>query len=460
MATPQNMCDPAVDASCEGSPVSPLRARWLAVPVLGLIMLAAHFLRFGDMGLTVVIIAMAGLCFTRLGWARIVCSAALFVSSFLWVQSGIDFVQIRMAVGQPWMRLVVIMGSVCAFSLFGAWVLSTEKAAARFSKDSSIAISQAAVFFLVSGGLWLCHVMPEKMTLLLADRFIPGSGVVEIFIIAMYATWLCSLLLDKRTQRKARSYAWAFFSLIFFGQLTLGLLGFTTFLMNGSLHLPVPALIVAGPLFRGSGFFMLILFSVSVLLVGSAWCSHLCYIGAWDDIMSRVHKGKTGRLPAWAPKVRIALAVVVFAVALGMGLADVPVLVAVWLAAILGLIGVAIMLFVSRRMKMMVHCSAFCPLGVMSNILGKVSPWRLRFSDACTKCNACVTVCRYNAITPERLEAGSPAFSCSLCRDCTAVCRHGAAEIHFLGIPSSRATHIFVVLVTSLHAIFLGVARM
>jgi polyferredoxin len=298
------------------------------------------------------------------------------------------------------------------------------------------------------------------MILLLADRFFPGSGVVEIFIIAAYAAWLCGLLLEKRTQRKARSYAWAFFSFIFFGQLALGLLGFTSFLMTGSLHLPIPALIVAGPLFRGTGFFMLILFSVSVLLVGSAWCSHLCYIGAWDDRMSRVHKGKTGRLPTWVPRVRIVLSMVVFTTALGMGLIGVPVLVAVWVAVIFGLIGVAIMLYVSRWMKMMVHCSAFCPLGVMSNLLGKVGPWRLRFSDACTKCNACVAVCRYNAITPERLEAGYPAFSCSLCRDCTAVCRHGAAEVRFLGFASPKVTHIFVVLVTSLHAIFLGVARM
>ncbi|MEZ6854953.1 4Fe-4S binding protein [Halodesulfovibrio aestuarii] len=460
MTTPQKKCDPAVIPAYEEPSVPPLHAGWLVVPVLGLLLLAAHFFRFGDMGLAVAIVAMSGLVFTRFGWARFVCSATLFISSFLWVQTGIDFVQIRMAVGQPWMRLVMIMVGVCAFSLLGAWILTTEKADTRFFKGRSTALSQTAVFALASGGLWLCRVMPKNMTLLLADRFVPGSGAVEIFIIAVYAAWLCGVLLDRRTQRKVRSYAWAFFSFVFFSQLALGLLGFKTFLMTGELHLPVPALIVAGPLFRGSGFFMLILFSVSVLLVGSGWCSHLCYIGAWDDRMSRVHRGRTGRLPAWAPKVRIVLAVVVFAIALGMGVAGVPVVVAVWLAALFGMTGVAVMLFMSRRMKLMVHCSSFCPLGVMSNLLGKISPWRLRFSKDCTKCNACIAVCRYNAITPERLEAGVPAFSCSLCRDCTAVCKHGAAEVRFFGIASPRVTHIFVVLVTSLYAIFLGVARM
>ena len=465
----QEMCAGIKAASGEGmssmnsgekSPDKQLAAGWLAIPILGLVILAAHFLRFGDTGLAVSIVAIAGLCFTRFAWARLVCAVVLFLGSFLWVKTGIDFVQIRMAVGQPWIRLAVIMGSVCAFSLLGAWILSLQRSAARFYRNQAVAVSQTAVFFMTSGALWLCRVMPKKMTLLIADRFLPGSGPVEIFVIALYAVWLCGLLLDKHKQRKARSYAWAFFSFIFFGQLALGLMGLKTFLMTGDLHLPVPALIVAGPLFRGSGFFMLILFTVSVLLVGAAWCSHLCYIGAWDDRLSRLHKGKTGRLPDWAPKVRIGLAVLVFAVAYAMGAAGIPVVIAVWFAAAFGLVGVGIMMFLSSRMKMMVHCSAFCPLGVMSNLLGKISPWRIRFSDNCTKCNACAAVCRYNAITPERLDAGKPAYSCSLCRDCTAVCRHGAAELRFFGVSSPRITHIFVVLVTSLHALFLGVARM
>ncbi|WP_082936318.1 4Fe-4S binding protein [Halodesulfovibrio spirochaetisodalis] len=456
----QKKCNSTSGICDKTSGVSPLKAGWLVIPVLGVLLLAAHFLRFGDTGLAIALAGVSGLCFTRLAWGRIVCATVLFLGSFLWIQTGIDFVQIRMAVGQPWIRLAVIMSAVCGFSLAGAWLLSTDKAAARFSTGRTFAWSQAVTFALTSGGLWLCHAMPKKMTLLLADRFFPGSGAVEIFIIACYAAWLCGLLIDKRTQRKARSYAWAFFSFVFFAQLALGLAGVSTFLMTGALHLPVPALIVAGPLFRGSGFFMLILFSISVLLVGPAWCSHLCYIGAWDDRMGRVRNGKTGRLPAWAPKVRIGLALVVFGLAFSMGLTGVPVAVAGGLAALFGLVGVGIMLFISRKQKMMVHCSAYCPLGVVSNLLGKLSPWRLRFSDTCTKCGACAAVCRYNAISFERLTAGSPSFSCSLCRDCTAVCRHGAAEVRFFGIGAPWVTHLFVVLATSLHAIFLGVARM
>ena len=54
----------------------------------------------------------------------------------------------------------------------------------------------------------------------------------------------------------------------------------------GEMHLPVPALILAGPLYRGEGFFMLFLFLSTVLIVGPAWCSWLCYVGAWDNVSS------------------------------------------------------------------------------------------------------------------------------------------------------------------------------
>ena len=80
------------------------------------------------------------------------------------------------------------------------------------------------------------------------------------------------------------------FSIIFFSQLILGVVGLEKLLMTGKLHLPVPALIAAGPLFRGTGFFMAILFTFSVLLVGPAWCSWLCYIGAWDNYAAKFKK--------------------------------------------------------------------------------------------------------------------------------------------------------------------------
>ena len=73
----------------------------------------------------------------------------------------------------------------------------------------------------------------------------------------------------------------------FFGQLALGIFADPIFLMTGKLHLPIPAVILAGPLYRFEGLFMPILFISTLLLSGPAWCSQLCYFGAFDAWSAR-----------------------------------------------------------------------------------------------------------------------------------------------------------------------------
>ncbi|WP_243312282.1 4Fe-4S binding protein [Fundidesulfovibrio agrisoli] len=294
--------------------------------------------------------------------------------------------------------------------------------------------------------------------MLLAERFAQGAGWLEISLLALYAGFLAETLCDPKRAPKARRRAWGLFSLVFFGQLALGLAGFKDFLMTGALHLPVPALIVAGPLFRGEGLFMLVLFSATVLLVGPAWCSHLCYIGAWDSAMSQARK-RPASAPAWLRRGRILLAAAVFAVAWGLGRMGVPVLTAVWLAAAFGLAGVGIMAFASRRMGVMAHCTGWCPMGLLAGLAGKLSPWRLTIGSGCKGCGVCSRACRYDALRPEDLARKRPGVSCSLCRDCLGTCPKSEMELTFLGRSGPWVWVAFSVLVAGLHAVFLGVAR-
>lgn len=55
------------------------------------------------------------------------------------------------------------------------------------------------------------------------------------------------------------------------------------FYMGGKLHLPIPAMILSGPLYRAELSFMNILFISTIVLSGPAWCSYLCYFGASDN---------------------------------------------------------------------------------------------------------------------------------------------------------------------------------
>lgn len=318
--------------------------------------------------------------------------------------------------------------------------------------------ARAATFALTFGLLALVQVMVAR-PMLMAERFVTGAGWLEALVLALYASWLIGMLYDARHTATWRRRLWTLFSLVFFAQLALGLLGLDEFLMSGKLHLPIPAMIVAGPLYRGAGFFMPILFAVTVLLVGPAWCSYLCYVGSWD-LNAAARRKRPVQLPTWRNWFRVGILAVIAATALGLRLAGVGIIAATGAGIVVGLIGVGIMLLVSRRMGAMVHCAMYCPIGLLADGFGKLSPFRLRINDdTCTDCGACAIRCRYDALRPEHIAARRPGLSCTLCGDCVAACRGKSIEYRFAGLSPRAARTAFLVVVVSLHAVFLGVAR-
>ena len=346
--------------------------------------------------------------------------------------------------------------------------MASARAARRYDRDRETAWPQALALVLTVAALFIARAK-VPFPVLLADR-LPESwgglgrlGWLEALALGLYAAWLAGKFLVPGASARLRPRVWALFSAVFFGQLLLGLAGIEDLLMTGKLHLPVPALIAAGPVFRGGGYFMPILFGMTLLLVGPAWCSHLCYIGAWDDAMSRVgrqnrtnpkpeekkiHGGSAFRvaeirtsvpdpgqgreereqsgghaglplipspLPGWAAWTRPGLLVLVVGAAWLMRRAGTPPSTAALWAGGFGLVGVGVMVLISRRLGLMAHCTAFCPMGVVANLLGKISPWRLAISAECTRCRACSRACRYNALTPADLDRNRPGLSCTLC---------------------------------------------
>jgi ferredoxin len=316
----------------------------------------------------------------------------------------------------------------------------------------------AAAFLLTAGLLTVVQLVVIDPPGLLLERFWPGGGWLTILVLASYAAVLAGRLRDPRLMRRTRPWIWALFSLIFFLQLGLGLLVNERFLMTGRLHLPIPALIVAGPLYRGAGFFMPILMAAALLLVGPAWCSWLCYLGAWDDAAARRRRLPVP-LPAWRGHLRLVLLVAVALVAFALGRTGVPPWTAGWLAAGFGLMGVAIMLIWSRRTGAMVHCTSYCPIGFVATRLGKLSPFRIRIDADCSDCGVCTRACRYDALSEEDVLRRHPGEACTLCGDCVTMCHGQNIDYRFAGLAPDRARLLFVVLVVSLHAAFLGVAR-
>jgi polyferredoxin len=377
----------------------------------------------------------------------------------VWADTGMTLINMRMAFGQPWGRLGLIIGSVIVLTTVAGSMLLTENGRNHFNRDTELAAPLAIIFVLTTLTLALARQM-AGLPILLTDRFFPGWGWLQILLIGIYATWIGKMMLSAAKTSLIRSKIWGFFSLVFFAQLILGLAGIQEMLMTGKLHLPVPALIVAGPLYRGGGFFMLILFCITVLLVGPAWCSYLCYIGAWDDYLCKRWGKRSKRLPGWLGQGRLYTLVLVVAAAIVLRVWDNSPGMAVTSASLFGLVGVGVMAGLSSRRGMMVHCTAYCPIGIISNLLGKINPWRLRIDHDCNQCGACSKACRYGALYMKHLEQRKPGFNCTLCGDCISSCKDSYIRYHFPGLTPLTARKAFLVIVITLHAAFLGVARM
>lgn len=314
-----------------------------------------------------------------------------------------------------------------------------------------------ATFLLTAGVLSLAR-WKAPFPILLADRFLPGSGWIQILLLAIYGVLLVNKMAGRRDTAGVRLRIWLTFSVIFFAQFILGVTGFDKFLMTGRLHVPVPAVVIAGPIFRGERFFMPILFASTIILVGPAWCSHLCYIGAWDGLAATTGR-RGGSLSSGWTRLRFAVfaATPVFAALLRVFGASASI---AGIAAVgFGVVGLAIMAGLSTRRGVMVHCTAICPLGMAGNLLGKISPFRVRIGPSCTDCGRCTASCRYNALPAQRIARRRPGYTCTLCGDCLATCETGALGYTFFRASPSTSRLVFLTLAISLHAVFLGVAR-
>lgn len=282
--------------------------------------------------------------------------------------------------------------------------------------------------------------------------------MIEIALLAIYSGWITEKLLDAKISSKVRTQIWIFFSVVFFSQFLLGLAGLEKFMMTGQLHLPIPALIIAGPIYRGARFFMLILFVSTVLIVGSAWCSHLCYLGGWDNLSSS-HTRRPKGLPEWWSRVRVGFLLSIILIAYLLRLAGSASAAVTIVAILYGVVGTGVIVLISRRNGVMTHCVIYCPVGLLANLLGRLNPFRIRIGKECDECQACRSACRYNALTMSDIKERKPGISCSLCGDCLSTCSRRALTYGFFRLSPEAARTLFIVLVVSLHAVFLGVAR-
>jgi len=98
----------------------------LYVPVvLSLVLLGAHFLRYGIWFGVAVAVVLIGLLAIRARWVPALIQLTLVAGSLVWTYTLYQLVQTRMVHGLPYGRLALILGAVSVFTLCSAMVFQS-----------------------------------------------------------------------------------------------------------------------------------------------------------------------------------------------------------------------------------------------------------------------------------------------------------------------------------------------
>ena len=425
--------------------------KYLFPSLISLLLTMAHFLRHDEMGWFSVYLILPFLLFFKRKYIHHIYNLMIWISSFFWVKTTILLVTSRMLDGGPVIRLSIIMCSVILFVLFSAFYhLRSIRNYKKFQGNYSF---KSVVAFLVTTLSLVLLNTYLPFPIILVERFLPGFAILEIFLIGVYASFLVDKIIVEKDIKKWRSYIWFVFSIIFFGQLVLGGLVDLRFLQTGSLHFPIPAYIIAGPVYRGSGFFMITLFLSTIILIGPAWCSYLCYVGSWDLLFSKKKTSKQVSFFSHWYRIPMLIFVIIVAFILGNYFNNFNLVI---LVTSLFIILSFVMMFYSYKNGVMIHCTRFCPIGLFANLLGRINPVRLKIDSSCTSCNICTIYCKYDALRPIDILNRKAGLTCTLCGDCMEACSQ--KSINYM-IGKYKINEAFLLILIYVHAVFLAIAR-
>ena len=104
----------------------------LIFPSLAAVLLAAHFYRAGQLALAALSVGALVLLAVPRPWAARVLQVALLAGAFEWLRTLALFAAARMAMGQPYLRLTLILVAVAAFTAASAAVFQQSAVRRRY----------------------------------------------------------------------------------------------------------------------------------------------------------------------------------------------------------------------------------------------------------------------------------------------------------------------------------------
>lgn len=104
----------------------------LSPAIFCLLLLGAHFFRAGWLPLVIFYLSLVGLLFVKRDWVARLVQLSLVLGSLEWVRSLMVYVAERQAIGQPWKRLALILGTIALFTALSAIVFQCRSLKIRY----------------------------------------------------------------------------------------------------------------------------------------------------------------------------------------------------------------------------------------------------------------------------------------------------------------------------------------
>lgn len=101
--------------------------------IISFLLLAAHFVRAGQIFFVMVLLFLTLMLVIRKSWIPWLMQLALLLGAVEWLRTLFFVAQMRMEFGMPWTRLAIILGAVALFTLFSGLVFRSKALRERYS---------------------------------------------------------------------------------------------------------------------------------------------------------------------------------------------------------------------------------------------------------------------------------------------------------------------------------------
>ena len=104
------------------------RVPWsLLAPALAFVLLAAHFHRAGQTLLSAAALTPLVLLAWPRPWAARIAQAGLVLAAIEWLRTAAALISLRLSLGQPYLRLALILGAVALLTAAGLLVFRNQR---------------------------------------------------------------------------------------------------------------------------------------------------------------------------------------------------------------------------------------------------------------------------------------------------------------------------------------------